>query len=254
MAAPMMETKNLGISFGGLKAVDELTLTINKGQLYGLIGPNGAGKTTAFNLLTGVYKPTEGNFFLDGEKLTGQSTIEINKKGIARTFQNIRLFKQLSVLDNVKLGLHNDYKYSLADGIFRLPSYFKTEKQMNEKAEELLAVFGLADEKDFISANLPYGKQRKLEIARALATSPKLLLLDEPAAVMIPNETQELMDTIQFVRANFDMTILLIEHDMRLVSGICEELTVLNFGTVLAQGKTSDVLNNPQVVKAYLGE
>ena len=254
MAAPMLETKNLGISFGGLKAVDELTLTINKGQLYGLIGPNGAGKTTAFNLLTGVYKPTEGNFFLDGEKLTGQSTIEINKKGIARTFQNIRLFKQLSVLDNVKLGLHNDYKYSLADGIFRLPSYFKTEKQMNEKAEELLAVFGLADEKDFISANLPYGKQRKLEIARALATSPKLLLLDEPAAGMNPNETQELMDTIQFVRANFDMTILLIEHDMRLVSGICEELTVLNFGTVLAHGKTSDVLNNPQVVKAYLGE
>ncbi len=254
MAAPMLETKNLGISFGGLKAVDELTLTINKGQLYGLIGPNGAGKTTAFNLLTGVYKPTEGNFFLDGEKLTGQSTIEINKKGIARTFQNIRLFKQLSVLDNVKLGLHNDYKYSLADGIFRLPSYFKTEKQMNEKAEELLAVFGLADEKDFISANLPYGKQRNLEIARALATSPKLLLLDEPAAGMNPNETQELMDTIQFVRANFDMTILLIEHDMRLVSGICEELTVLNFGTVLAQGKTSDVLNNPQVVKAYLGE
>lgn len=254
MAAPMLETKNLGISFGGLKAVDELTLTINKGQLYGLIGPNGAGKTTVFNLLTGVYKPTEGNFFLDGEKLTGQSTIEINKKGIARTFQNIRLFKQLSVLDNVKLGLHNDYKYSLADGIFRLPSYFKTEKQMNEKAEELLAVFGLADEKDFISANLPYGKQRKLEIARALATSPKLLLLDEPAAGMNPNETQELMDTIQFVRANFDMTILLIEHDMRLVSGICEELTVLNFGTVLAQGKTSDVLNNPQVVKAYLGE
>ncbi len=254
MAAPMLETKNLGISFGGLKAVDELTLTINKGQLYGLIGPNGAGKTTVFNLLTGVYKPTEGNFFLDGEKLTGQSTIEINKKGIARTFQNIRLFKQLSVLDNVKLGLHNDYKYSLADGIFRLPSYFRTEKQMNEKAEELLAVFGLADEKDFISANLPYGKQRKLEIARALATSPKLLLLDEPAAGMNPNETQELMDTIQFVRANFDMTILLIEHDMRLVSGICEELTVLNFGTVLAQGKTSDVLNNPQVVKAYLGE
>ena len=254
MATPMLETKNLGISFGGLKAVDELTMTSNKGQLYGLIGPNGAGKTTAFNLLTGVYKPTEGNFFLDGEKLTGHSTIEINKKGIARTFQNIRLFKQLSVLDNVKLGLHNDYKYSLADGIFRLPSYFRTEKQMNEKAESLLEVFGLADEKDFISANLPYGKQRKLEIARALATSPKLLLLDEPAAGMNPNETQELMDTIQFVRENFDMTILLIEHDMRLVSGICEELTVLNFGTVLAQGKTSDVLNNPQVVKAYLGE
>ena len=250
----MLETKNLGISFGGLKAVDELTLTIEKGQLYGLIGPNGAGKTTAFNLLTGVYKPTEGNFFLDGEKLTGASTIEINKKGIARTFQNIRLFKQLSVLDNVKLGLHNDYKYGTAAGIFRLPAYFKTEKAMNEKAESLLEVFGLADAKNLLSANLPYGKQRKLEIARALATSPKLLLLDEPAAGMNPNETQELMDTIEFVRENFDMTVLLIEHDMRLVAGICEELTVLNFGTVLAQGKTKEVLNNPEVIKAYLGE
>lgn len=250
----MLETKNLGISFGGLKAVDELTMTIEKGQLYGLIGPNGAGKTTAFNLLTGVYKPTEGNFFLDGEKLTGKNTIEINKKGIARTFQNIRLFRQLSVLDNVKLGLHNDYKYSAAAGIFRLPAYFKTEKAMNEKAEELLEVFGLADAKDFLASNLPYGKQRKLEIARALATSLKLLLLDEPAAGMNPNETQELMDTIEFVRANFDMTVLLIEHDMRLVAGICEELTVLNFGTVLAQGKTKDVLSNPEVIKAYLGE
>ena len=250
----MLETRNLGISFGGLKACDELNLRIKKGQLYGLIGPNGAGKTTAFNLLTGVYKPTEGNFFLDGEKLTGLSTIEINKKGIARTFQNIRLFKQLSVLDNVKMGLHNDYKYGTLAGIFRLPSYSKTERAMNEKAESLLEVFGLADEKDYISANLPYGKQRKLEIARALATSPKLLLLDEPAAGMNPNETQELMDTIEFVRENFDMTILLIEHDMRLVSGICEELTVLNFGTVLAQGETKEVLSNPQVVKAYLGE
>lgn len=250
----MLETKSLGISFGGLKAVDELTMTIEKGQLYGLIGPNGAGKTTAFNLLTGVYKPTEGNFFLDGEKLTGSSTIEINKKGIARTFQNIRLFKQLSVLDNVKLGLHNDYEYSMLSGIFRLPSHRRTEKQMNEKAESLLEVFGLADEKDYLSSNLPYGKQRKLEIARALATSPKLLLLDEPAAGMNPNETQELMDTIEFVREKFDMTVLLIEHDMRLVAGICEELTVLNFGTVLAQGKTSDVLNNPEVVKAYLGD
>lgn len=250
----MLETRNLGISFGGLKACDELNLRIKKGQLYGLIGPNGAGKTTAFNLLTGVYKPTEGNFFLDGEKLTGLSTIEINKKGIARTFQNIRLFKQLSVLDNVKLGLHNDYKYGTLAGIFRLPSYAKTERAMNEKAESLLEVFGLADEKDYISANLPYGKQRKLEIARALATSPKLLLLDEPAAGMNPNETQELMDTIEFVRENFDMTILLIEHDMRLVGGICEELTVLNFGTVLAQGETKEVLSNPQVVKAYLGE
>ena len=250
----MLETKNLGISFGGLKAVDGLSLKIEKGQLYGLIGPNGAGKTTAFNLLTGVYKPTMGNFFLDGEKLTGHNTIEINKKGIARTFQNIRLFKQLSVLDNVKVGLHNDNRYSTAEGILRLPAFFKTEKEMNKKAIELLEVFDLAGEKDYMASNLPYGKQRKLEIARALATSPKLLLLDEPAAGMNPNETQELMDTIRFVRDNFDMTILLIEHDMRLVSGICEEITVLNFGTVLAQGETSKVLKDPEVVKAYLGD
>ena len=250
----MLETKNLGISFGGLKAVDGLSLKIEKGRLYGLIGPNGAGKTTAFNLLTGVYKPTMGNFFLDGEKLTGHNTIEINKKGIARTFQNIRLFKQLSVLDNVKVGLHNDYKYSTAQGIFRLPAFFRTEKEMDRKAEELLEVFDLAGEKDYLDSNLPYGKQRKLEIARALATSPKLLLLDEPAAGMNPNETQELMETIRFVRDTFDMTILLIEHDMRLVSGICEEITVLNFGTVLAQGETGKVLKDPEVVKAYLGD
>ena len=250
----MLETKNLGISFGGLKAVDGLSLKIEKGQLYGLIGPNGAGKTTAFNLLTGVYKPTMGNFFLDGEKMTGHNTVEINKKGIARTFQNIRLFKQLSVLDNVKVGLHNDNKYSTAEGILRLPAFFRTEKEMDRKAMELLEVFDLAGEKDYLASNLPYGKQRKLEIARALATSPKLLLLDEPAAGMNPNETQELMDTIRFVRDNFDMTILLIEHDVRLVSGICEEITVLNFGTVLAQGETNKVLKDPEVVKAYLGD
>lgn len=250
----MLETKNLGISFGGLKAVDGLSLKIEKGQLYGLIGPNGAGKTTVFNLLTGVYKPSMGNFFLDGEKLTGHNTVEINKKGVARTFQNIRLFSKLSVLDNVKVGLHNDYRYSTAEGILRLPAFFRTEKEMDQRAEELLEVFDLAGEKDYLASNLPYGKQRKLEIARALATSPKLLLLDEPAAGMNPNETQELMDTIRFVRNNFDMTILLIEHDMRLVSGICEEITVLNFGTVLAQGETSEVLKDPEVVKAYLGD
>ena len=250
----MLETKNLGISFGGLKAVDGLSLKIEKGQLYGLIGPNGAGKTTVFNLLTGVYKPSMGNFFLDGEKLTGHNTVEINKKGVARTFQNIRLFSKLSVLDNVKVGLHNDYRYSTAEGILRLPAFFRTEKEMDQRAEELLEVFDLAGEKDYLASNLPYGKQRKLEIARALATSPKLRLLDEPAAGMNPNETQELMDTIRFVRDNFDMTILLIEHDMRLVSGICEEITVLNFGTVLAQGETSEVLKDPEVVKAYLGD
>ena len=241
----MLEVKNLGISFGGLRAVDGLDMTIEKGELYGLIGPNGAGKTTAFNMLTGVYKPTDGVIKLDGEDITGKSTIEINKAGIARTFQNIRLFSELSVLDNVKVGLHNHYKYSTIAGILRLPAYRKAEKEMDAKAMELLKVFNLQDEWDYKASNLPYGKQRKLEIARALATEPKLLLLDEPAAGMNPNETGELMDTIQFVCKNFDMTVLLIEHDMKLVSGICQKLTVLNFGQVLAQGKTSDVLNDP---------
>ena len=247
----ILEVKNLSISFGGLRAVDEFNVKIEKGQLYGLIGPNGAGKTTVFNLLTGVYKPTSGAVILDGENITGKSTIEINKCGIARTFQNIRLFKNLSVLDNVKAGFHNLNKYSTLEGILRLPKYFKTEKKMDEKAMELLKVFGLEDEASTLADNLPYGKQRKLEIARALATNPKLLLLDEPAAGMNPSETQELMDTIRFVRDKFDMTVLLIEHDMKLVSGICEEVSVLNFGQELAQGKTSNVLNNPEVIKAY---
>ncbi|HKM33284.1 MAG TPA: ABC transporter ATP-binding protein [Lachnospiraceae bacterium] len=250
----LLEVQNLGISFGGLRAVDDFNLSIEKGQLYGLIGPNGAGKTTVFNLLTGVYKPSEGIIRLGGENITGKKNIDINKFGIARTFQNIRLFKDLTVLDNVKIGLHNQYHYNTFEGIFRLPQYKRTEKKMDEEAISLLKVFDLDQEKDFLSSNLPYGKQRKLEIARALATNPKLLLLDEPAAGMNPNETQELMDTIRFVREKFDMTILLIEHDMKLVSGICEELTVLNFGRVLCQGKTSDVLNNPEVIKAYLGE
>lgn len=250
----MLDVNGLSISFGGLKAVDNFNIKINKGQLYGLIGPNGAGKTTVFNLLTGVYKPNSGKILLDEKDITGKSNIEINREGIARTFQNIRLFKKLSVLDNVKAGLHNDYHYSTIAGILRLPSYRKQEKLMNEKAMELLSVFGLEGEADILASSLPYGKQRKLEIARALATNPKLLLLDEPAAGMNPNETQELMDTIKFVRDKFDMTILLIEHDMRLVSGICEELTVLNFGSVLCQGKTSEVLNNPDVIKAYLGD
>lgn len=250
----ILEVKNLGISFGGLRAVDGFNVTIEKGQLYGLIGPNGAGKTTIFNMLTGVYKPTDGLITLDGQNITGKKTIDINKAGIARTFQNIRLFKDMTVLDNVKVGLHNHYKYSTVAGLLRLPSYHKTEKEMNAKAMELLEVFGLEKEAQQLAANLPYGKQRKLEIARALATEPKLLLLDEPAAGMNPNETIELMETIRFVRDKFDMTILLIEHDMKLVSGICEELTVLNFGQVLAQGETSEVLNDPEVIKAYLGE
>lgn len=250
----LLEAKNLTISFGGLRAVDDFQISIKKGQLYGLIGPNGAGKTTVFNLLTGVYKPNEGIITLDGKDITGKKTIDINRFGIARTFQNIRLFKALSVIDNVKAGLHNHHPYSTVTGIFRLPKFFKEEKKMTEEAMELLKVFDLQDEADFLAANLPYGKQRKLEIARALATRPKILLLDEPAAGMNPNETLELMDTIRFVREKFDMTILLIEHDMKLVSGICEELTVLNFGRILAQGKTSQVLNDPEVIKAYLGE
>ena len=250
----LLEVKNLGITFGGLHAVDGFSMTIEKGELYGLIGPNGAGKTTCFNLLTGVYKPTMGTIKLDGENLTGKSTIEINKAGIARTFQNIRLFSNLSALDNVKAGLTNNLRYSTATGIFRLPKYFKTEKAMNERAMGLLRTFALDGEADTIAANLPYGKQRKLEIARALATSPKLILLDEPAAGMNPNETAELMNTIRFIRDNFDMTVLLIEHDMSLVSGICERLSVLNFGQLLCEGKTADVLSNPEVITAYLGE
>ncbi len=252
--AALLDVHDLSISFGGLHAVDNFNISIKKGELYGLIGPNGAGKTTVFNLLTGVYKPDEGTIMLDGVNVTGLKTIDINTAGIARTFQNIRLFKNLSVLDNVKVGLHNQYKYPTIAGILRLPVFYKVEKEMNDRAMELLKVFDLEEEAGYLAANLPYGKQRKLEIARALATNPKLLLLDEPAAGMNPNETIELMDTIRFVRDNFDMTILLIEHDMKLVSGICEELTVLNFGRVLAQGKTAEVLNNPEVITAYLGE
>ena len=250
----LLEVTNLGISFGGLRAVDNLNLSIKEGSLYGLIGPNGAGKTTVFNLLTGVYKPSNGSIVLDGKQISGLSTINICKAGIARTFQNIRLFNELSVIDNVKVGLHNHNAYSLASSIFRLPSYFKHEASMQKKALEILEVMGLDEYADITAANLPYGKQRKLEIARALATKPKLLLLDEPAAGMNPNETIELMDTIRFVREKFNVTILLIEHDMKLVSGICEELTVLNFGQMLAQGETTTVLNDKDVIKAYLGE
>ena len=256
MAEYMLETKNLGISFGGLKAVQGLNLKIKKKELYGLVGPNGAGKTTVFNIITGVYKPTTGTFLLDGEELKGKKEEAINHKGIARTFQNIRLFNNMSVIRNVMVGLHNqpEFKCDPFQSMFRLPKHFSSEKEMSEKAKEILRIFNLEEERNNLACNLPYGKQRKLEIARALATNPKLLLLDEPAAGMNPSETQELMDTIRFVRDEFDMTILLIEHDMKLVSGICEEVTVLNFGQELASGKTSDVLNNPEVIKAYLGD
>ncbi|WLD87553.1 MULTISPECIES: ABC transporter ATP-binding protein [Stomatobaculum] len=250
----MLEVKNIGISFGGLKAVDNFSLELQENELSGLIGPNGAGKTTIFNLLTGVYRPDNGSIRLDGKELTGKSIIEINQAGIARTFQNIRLFSNLSVLDNVKAGLHNHHSYSTFEGIFRLPRYRAQEKEMNRRAEELLSVFHLEQMAEVKAKNLPYGSQRKLEIARALATEPKLLLLDEPAAGMNPNETAELMETIQLVRKRFHMTILLIEHDMKLVSGICERLTVLNFGKLLKQGDTQEVLHDPEVVKAYLGE
>ncbi|NLL73236.1 MAG: ABC transporter ATP-binding protein [Clostridiales bacterium] len=250
----MLSVKNLGISFGGLHAVDSFSISIKKGELYGLIGPNGAGKTTVFNLLTGVYKPDMGQILLEGQNITGLSPIEINKAGMARTFQNIRLFDNLSVLDNVKVGLHNEIRYSTISGILRLPSYRKTEKRMNEEAYKVLEVLGLENEAKNLATNLPYGKQRKLEIARALATNPKMLLLDEPAAGMNPSETDELMEAITQLREIYGITILLIEHDMKLVAGICENIFVLNFGTKLANGAPSEVLNNPEVIKAYLGE
>ena len=249
----MLNVKGLSISFGGLKAVNNFAINIEKGQLYGLIGPNGAGKTTIFNLLTGVYKPDTGTILLDGQNLTGKSTTDINKAGIARTFQNIRLFKDLSVLDNVKAGLHNHHTYSTLEGILRLPRYYKVEKEMDEEAMELLKVFGLDGECDFKASNLPYGKQRKLEIARALATEPKLLLLDEPAAGMNPNETAELMETVRFVRDKFDIAVLLIEHDMSFVMGLCEHITVLDYGRIIAEGDPETVRSDPKVIAAYLG-
>jgi len=250
----LLEVKNLGISFGGLRAVDDVNLNIEKGQLYGLIGPNGAGKTTIFNLLTGVYRPTTGTIKIDGVNLVGKSPSEICQAGIARTFQNIRLFKKMTVLDNVKTALHNQVKYSLLTSFLRLPAYYKAEQDMNEKAMEILKVFDLDGQANYLASNLPYGKQRKLEIARGLATNPKLLLLDEPAAGMNPNETAELMETIRLVRDRYQITILLIEHDMKLVAGICEKILVLNFGIELATGAPEVVLNNPEVITAYLGE
>ena len=248
----MLEVTSLGISFGGLRAVDELS--IEKGGLVGLIGPNGAGKTTAFNMLTGVYRPTDGGIRLDGQNLIGKKPHEICKLGVARTFQNIRLFSQLSVLDNVKTGLHNQITYSFAESMFHLGSYRKKEKQMDEKAMELLRVFDLDGVADYKAANLPYGKQRKLEIARALATNPKLLLLDEPAAGMNPSETAELMENIVKIRDTFGIAIMLIEHDMSLVMNICEGICVLNFGKVIAKGTAEEIQNNDAVIEAYLGK
>ena len=255
MSEFMLETQNLGISFGGLKAAQDVNLKIKKNQIYGLVGPNGAGKTTIFNLLTGVYQPTAGTFFLDGEELRGLTQEKINHKGIARTFQNIRLFNNMSVIHNVMVGLHSDpkYKSSLFESMFRLPAHFKAEKNMRKRAKELLEIFGLLEERNNLACNLPYGKQRKLEIARALATSPKLLLLDEPAAGMNAHETEDLMQTVRLIRDKFDMTVLLIEHDLKFVAGLCDEITVLNFGTVLAQGTAEQALNDPEVIRADIG-
>ena len=249
----LLEVRNLGITFGGLHAVEKFAVSIEKGQLFGLIGPNGAGKTTIFNLLTGVYQPTEGEIVLDGKSIVGQKPAVINKAGIARTFQNIRLFKDMTVLDNVKVALHNQVKYSALTGVLRLPAYFKQERVMNEKALSLLEIFDLDGEADQLASSLPYGKQRKLEIARALATNPKLLLLDEPAAGMNPNETAELMEIVRLVRDRFGIAILLIEHDMSFVMGLCERIVVLDYGRVIAEGDPETVRTDPKVIAAYLG-
>lgn len=250
----LLYVKNLGISFGGLRAVDDFSLEVMHGQLYGLIGPNGAGKTTIFNLLTGVYRPTDGEFKFNGESMVGKTPMQINTRGIARTFQNIRLFDKMSVIDNVKVGLQNSHQYSIVSGMLRLPDFAKKEKDIYNKAMELLKIFDLDSEANTLASNLPYGKQRKLEIARALATSPKLLLLDEPAAGMNPNETAELMETISLIRKVFNISILLIEHDMSLVMGICEKIVVLEYGRVIANGNPTEIKNNPKVIAAYLGE
>ena len=256
MSEFVLETQNLGISFGGLRAVDDVNLKIKQGEIYGLVGPNGAGKTTVFNLLTGVYQPTHGTFFLNGKELKGMSQERINHEGIARTFQNIRLFNNMTVIRNVMVGLQNrpEYKCTLFESLFRLPRHFEVEQAMRDKAKELLQIFGLLEERNNLACNLPYGKQRKLEIARALATNPQLLLLDEPAAGMNPNETEDLRKTIEILRKQFGITILLIEHDLKFVAGICDEITVLNFGKALAQGRAKDALNDPEVIKAYIGK
>lgn len=249
----VLKTENLGIDFGGLTAVNNFNIEMKTHEIYGLIGPNGAGKTTIFNLLTKVYDPTRGSIYLDGQDITKESIVSVNKLGIARTFQNIRLFKELTVLDNVKVGLHQSVHCNLLESVLKLPRYRKAEKEAHQKALALLDDLGLSEFVNAKAKNLPYGKQRKLEIARALATSPKLLLLDEPAAGMNPTETAELMETIQLIRDKFDISVLLIEHDMKFVMGICEKITVLNFGQVLATGTPDEIKNNPEVIAAYLG-
>lgn len=250
----ILEAKNIGIQFGGLKAVDGFNLKIDENEIVGLIGPNGAGKTTTFNMLTGVYTPTSGDILVEGKSISGLKTYETVEKGLARTFQNIRLFGELSVLDNIKIAFQKNMKYGIFSGIFKTPSYWREEKAIDRKAREILSIFGMEDLAMVTAKNLPYGKQRELEIARALATDPKVLMLDEPAAGMNPQETRELMDTIRFIKDKFKVSILLIEHDMSLVMGICERIVVLNYGVLLAEGTPEEIKNNPLVIKAYLGE
>ncbi|MGN0776342.1 MAG: ABC transporter ATP-binding protein [Candidatus Ventricola sp.] len=254
LSRPVLETRNLGIDFGGLHAVEDFNLVIGKTEIAGLIGPNGAGKTTVFNLLTKVYQPTMGTILVNGRDTAGMNTVQANKLGIARTFQNIRLFGNMSVEDNVRIGLHNQITYSTVSGIFRLPSFWKGEREQHERALDLLSIFDMQDLANHQAGSLPYGAQRRLEIVRALATNPSLLLLDEPAAGMNPHETEELMENIAKIRDKFKIAILLIEHDMNLVMGICEGICVLNYGRVIAKGTAEEIQNNPVVIEAYLGK